>query len=150
MLALGAVGAATFALLVFVLQPRSAALIIVTMAAYGALANTLYSVAVAHANDHARSEEFVMVSGGLLLFFGFGTMVGPVLGAVLMAEMRPESLFLATAFAHALLAAYALLRISRNAPVSQAAKNAFRTLPAEPAATPKSPRLDPRTVPAAE
>ena len=91
-----------------------------------------------------------MVSSGLLLFFGFGTMVGPVLGALLMAEMRPESLFLATAFAHALLAAFALLRISRNAPVSQAAKNTFRTLPAEPAATPESLRLDPRTVPAAE
>ncbi len=55
-LAVGAVGAAAFALLVFVLQPRSAALVIVTMAAYGALANTLYSVAVAHANDHARSR----------------------------------------------------------------------------------------------
>ena len=149
-LAVGAVGAAIFALLVFVLQPRSAALIIVTMAAYGALANTLYSVAVAHANDHARLEDFVKVSGGLLLFFGFGTMVGPVLGAVLMAEMRPESLFLATALAHAVLAAYAILSISRSAPVSPAAKNAFRTLPAEPAATPKSLRLDKRTVPAAE
>ena len=63
-------------------------------------------------------------------------MVGPVLGAVLMAKMRPESLFLATALPHAVLAAYALQSISRSAPVSQAAKNAFRTLPAEPAATP--------------
>ena len=120
------------------------------MAAYGALANTLYSVAVAHANDHARSEEFVKVSSGLLLFFGFGTVVGPVLGAVLMAEMRPESLFLAIALAHALLAGYALLSISRCAPVSQAAKTAFRTLPAEPAVTPESLRLDPRTEPAVE
>ena len=131
-LAAGAVGAAAFALLVFVLQPRSAALLIVTMAAYGALANTLYSVAVAHANDQARPEEFVKVSGGLLLFYGFGTMVGPVLGAVLMAEMRPESLFLAIALAHVLLAAYALLRISRRAPAIAGGQDAFRTMPAEP------------------
>lgn len=144
-LAAGAVGAAAFALLVFVLQPRSAALLIVTMAAYGALANTLYSVAAAHANDQARSDEFVKVSGGLLLFFGFGTMVGPVLGAVVMAEMRPESLFLVIALAHVLLAAYALLRISRSARLSQAAKSAFRAMPAEPAVTPETLRLDPRT-----
>ncbi|TIL33780.1 MAG: MFS transporter, partial [Mesorhizobium sp.] len=117
-LAGAAVGAAVFALLVFVLQPRSAALVIVTTAAYGALAYTLYSVAVAHANDRARPEEFVKVSSGLLLFYGFGTMVGPVLGAVLMAEMRPESLFLATALAHTLLAVYALVSIRSRAPVS--------------------------------
>jgi MFS family permease len=145
-LAVGAAGAAAFALLVFILQPRSAALVIITTAAYGALANTLYSVAVAHANDHARPDKFVTVSSGLLLFYGIGTMVGPVLGALLMAEMRPESLFLATAVAHTLLAAYALLRISRHAPVPQAAKEAFRTLPAELAVTPESLRLDPRTM----
>ena len=98
-LAAAAVGAAAFALLVFVLQPRSAALVIATTAAYGALAYTLYSIAVAHANDHARPDEFVKVSSGLLLFYGFGTIVGPVLGAALMARMRPESLFLATALA---------------------------------------------------
>ncbi|UVC17781.1 MFS transporter [Mesorhizobium onobrychidis] len=149
-LAGAAAGAAAFALLVFVLQPRSAALVIVTTAAYGALAYTLYSVAVAHANDHARPDEFVKVSSGLLLLYGFGTMVGPVLGAVVMAKMRPESLFLATALAHTLLAACALARIGSRAPVSQAAKEAFRTLPAERAATPESLRLDPRTGPAAE
>ena len=123
---------------------------IVTTAAYGGLAYTLYSVAVAHANDHARPDEFVKVSSGLLLFYGFGTIVGPVLGAALMAKMRPESLFLATALPHALLAAYALVRISRRAPVSLAAKEAFRTLPPEQAVTPESLRLDTRTVPAAE
>ena len=116
-------------------------------AAFGGLAYTLYSVALAHANDNARPEEFVKVSSGLLLSYGLGTMVGPVLGAVLMAEMRPESLFLATALAHALLAAYTLLRIKHRAPAPQATKHAFRTLPADRAATPESLRLDPRTYP---
>jgi MFS family permease len=129
-LAGAAVRAAAFGLLIFVLQPRSAALLIVTTAAYGGLAYTLYSVAVAHANDHARPDEFVKVSSGLLLSYGLGTIVGPVLGAGVMAKMRPESLFLATALPHALLATYGLLRISRRAPVPQAAKEAFRTRPA--------------------
>ena len=59
-----------------------------------------------------------------------------------MAEMRPESLFLVIALAHVLLAAYALLRISRSARLSQADKSAFRAMPAEPAVTPETLRLD--------
>ena len=143
-----AVGAAAFALLVFLVEPRSGVMVIVMTACYGALAYTLYSIAVAHANDHARPEEFVKVSGGLLLLYGFGTMVGPVLGAVLMGMMRPESLFLATALAHILLATYALLRIRARAPVPREAKDAFKTLPADRALTPEATRLDPRTKPA--
>jgi MFS family permease len=143
-----AVGAALFGLLVFLLEPRSGVLVIVLTAGYGALAYTLYSIAVAHANDHARPEDFVKVSGGLLLLYGFGTMVGPVLGATLMGMMRPESLFLATASAHLLLAAYVLLRIRRRAPVPREAKDAFKTLPADRALTPEATRLDPRTKPA--
>lgn len=143
-----AVGSSAFALLVYLVEPRSGLLVIAMTACYGALAYTLYSIAVAHANDHARPEEFVKVSGGLLLLYGFGTMVGPVLGAVLMSMLRPESLFLATALAHLMLAAYVLLRIRRRAPVPREAKDAFKTLPADRALTPEATRLDPRTKPA--
>ena len=80
-LAGAAVGAALFALLIFLFEPRSAGLVIAMTAAYGAFAYTLYSIAVAHANDHASAEDFVKVSGGLLLLYGFGTMIGPVLAA---------------------------------------------------------------------
>lgn len=146
-LAAAAAGSTLFAVLVFLVQPRGGAIVIAMTACYGALAYTLYSIAVAHANDHARPEEFVKVSGGLLLLYGFGTMAGPLLGAALMDMLRPESLFLATALAHLLLAAYAVLRISRRAPVPQGAKDAFKTLPADRVITPEAARLDPRTKP---
>ncbi len=114
-------------------------------AAYGALAYTLYSIAVAHANDHASAEDFVKVSGGLLLLYGFGTMIGPLVGAFLMARMRPESLFLATAAAHFLLAGYAMLRTRQRAAVPVEDREAFKTLPAERAVTPQAVLLDPRS-----
>ncbi|MCC2689750.1 MAG: transrane transport protein [Rhizobiaceae bacterium] len=132
-------------ILIFFLTPRAGTLVIAMTAAYGAFAYTLYSIAVAHANDHANPEEFVKVSGGLLLLYGFGTMIGPVLGAVLMGRMRPESLFLATALPHALLVGYTMLRISRRAPVPVADREAFKTLPADRGVTPEAGRLDPRT-----
>ncbi|MCO5064668.1 MAG: MFS transporter [Rhizobiaceae bacterium] len=137
-------GAALVGLAVFLFQPRTGNHVIAMTACYGALAYALYSIAVAHANDHARGEDFVKISGGLLLLYGFGTMVGPVVGAGLMSVLRPEGLFLATAFAHAALGCYTLLRISRRAPVPVEDREAFQTLPADRAVTPEAVRLDPR------
>jgi MFS family permease len=143
-LAGASLGATLVGLLIFFATPRGSVLVIAMTAAYGSLAYTLYSLAVAHANDHAKSEDFVKVSGGLLLLYGFGTMIGPVLGAVLMGRFRPESLFLATALAHAALAIYTVQRVSKRAAVPLADREAFSSLPADRAVTPESLRLDPR------
>jgi MFS family permease len=137
-------GAALIGVLIFLIEPRHGAVILVMTACYGALAYILYSLAVAHANDHASSEDFVKVSGGLLLLYGFGTMIGPLLGAALMAYLRPESLFLATALAHASIAGYTALRIRSRAPVPVEEREAFQTVPAERATTPQALQLDPR------
>lgn len=132
------------AVLIFLVAPRSGLFVIAMTASYGAFAYTLYSLAVAHANDHANPEDFVKVSGGLLLLYGFGTMVGPLLGAGLMDHLRPEALFLATAAAHFTLAGYTALRIRRRAPVPIEDREAFQTQPADRSSTPESLRLDPR------
>ncbi|WP_269931356.1 MFS transporter [Aminobacter sp. HY435] len=138
---------AVAAVLIFLVAPRSGPFVIAMAACYGAFAYTLYSLAVAHANDHAKPEDFVKVSGGLLLLYGFGTMVGPLLGASLMDVLRPEALFLATAAAHFALAGYTALRIRRRAAVPIEDREAFKTLPADRSATPESLRLDPRQKP---
>ena len=144
-LAASAFGAAVIATLIFVASPRSNTLVIAMTAAYGSLAYVLYSLAVAHANDHAKPEESVKVSSGLLLLYGFGTMIGPIIGGLLMGAMRPESLFLATAIAHFLLTGYTMLRIRRRAPVPPEEREAFMTVPADRAVTQEAVRLDPRT-----
>lgn len=143
-LAGAALGSALFALMVFTFAPRSGTFIIVLTGCYGALAYTLYSIAVAHANDHADPSEFVQVSGGLLLLYGFGTMVGPVIGAAMMDQMRPESIFLATALPHVALCGYAIWRVQRRAPVPIDEREDFKTIPAERALTPQGSLLDPR------
>ena len=143
-LAGAAFGAALFGLLVFAVAPRSGAIVIAMTACYGSLAYTLYSLAVAHANDHASPEDFVKVSGGLLLVYGFGTMIGPVLGATMM-NIAPEGVFLATAMAHVALGGYTLLRISRRAAPPAESREVFQTLPSERGVTPEGARLDPRT-----
>ena len=146
-LSAAAFGAALFALSLFAFAPRSGTVILILTAGYGALAYTLYSIAVAHANDHASPEDFVKVSGGLLLLYGFGTMIGPLAGAYLMERMRPDSLFLATAAPHLALGVYALMRARVRAPVPVEEREAFKTLPAERAVTPQAGLLDPRSEP---
>ncbi|WP_265516341.1 MFS transporter [Nitratireductor luteus] len=139
-----AFGSALVAIAIFLMAPRSGWIIIAMTAVYGLMAYTLYSLAVAHANDHAASTDFVKVSSGLLLLYGFGTMAGPILAGVLMQGLRPESLFLVTGAAHLGVAGYAMLRVSRRAPVPVEKREAFNVLPAERAVTPQALMLDPR------
>lgn len=127
---------------VFAFAPRGQTAVIAAASAYGALAYTLYSIAVAHANDHARRQDFVKVSGGLLLLYGAGTMIGPLLAGAFMEALRPESIFLATALPHLGLAGFALFRTRRRAAVP--VRERFSRMPAERAATPEALRLDPR------
>ncbi|GHC77086.1 MFS transporter [Limoniibacter endophyticus] len=149
-LAAGASGAGFVAVVMFLLAPRSTGVIMLMTAAYGGLAYTLYSLAVAHANDHADASSFAKISGGLLLLYGFGTMLGPILAAIFMESIRPEGIFLATALAHFAIAGYAMARTRKRAPVPVEDREAFTPVPAERAVTPEALRLDPRAEPQPE
>ncbi|MCM2290897.1 MFS transporter [Allorhizobium sp. BGMRC 0089] len=135
------------ALLLLLLQPHGATLLIPMVALYGAAANTLYPIAVAHANDFAESGDFVKVSGGLLLLYGIGTIIGPTLGGPVMTALGPYALFAVTAFAHGLIVIYAILRSRVRAAPSQDEKENFSTSHAPLSTltvTPQSAELDPR------
>lgn len=145
-LAAAAGGASVSGLLILLLRPQSAYLVFGLVSAYGALAYALYAVAVAHANDHANSGDFVKLSGGLLLLYGIGTIIGPLIGARAMTAFGPAGLFSVTAAAQMSMAAYAILRSFRRAPVPIGLRALFRWTPSERALTPESVRLDPRSV----
>mgnify|MGYP003465541546 CR=1 FL=1 len=144
-LAAAAGGASIAGLLILILRPQSAYLVFSLVSIYGALAYALYSVAVAHANDHAGSGDFVKLSGGLLLLYGIGTIIGPLIGSQAMTIFGPAGLFAVTAGAQASMAAYAILRSFRRAPVPIGLRTLFRSTPSERALTPEAVRLDPRS-----
>jgi len=52
--------------------------------AFGSFALSLYGLCVAQANDHAAGHQFVAVSGGLLMVYSVGAVVGPVTISALM------------------------------------------------------------------
>jgi MFS family permease len=140
-------GAAILVALIIVgLRPRSPGFVIGVIVVFGATIYPMYALAVAHANDFARPDEFVKVAGGLLLLLGTGTMIGPILAAELMQNWMPEGLFAFTAAMHALLILYALYRMRiRQVPASP--RESFKGVPLPKIATPESTTLDPRATP---
>ena len=135
--------AALAGLAVTLIQPAHVYVLIGMIAVYGATANALYPIAVAHANDYASSEDFVKVSGGLLLLYGIGTIIGPTLGGPIMTSFGPYALFAVTAVSHLLITAYAIFRSRQRAALPAEEKDNFSTT-AMAQITPESASLDPR------
>ncbi|OCP38069.1 MFS transporter [Ensifer sp. LC163] len=144
--ALAGVGALA-GLLIFLVEPSQVWIVLTLIAIYGAAANALYPIAVSHANDFATAEDFVKVSGGLLLLYGIGTIIGPTIGGPVMTATGPYGLFMITACAHILITAYAIIRSRMRAPVPIAERDAFSPINAGTATTPESLQLSPRAAP---
>lgn len=92
---------------------------------FGAFALPLYSLSAAHANDHAREGEFVMVAVGLTFFFSIGAMIGPAVSAMLIKVAGPQSLFTYTSAVHFSLLLYTLWRMRARAAVPVETRKRF-------------------------
>ena len=99
--------------------------LMVVGAAYGAGALPLYALVVAHANDHARPEDMVKMSSGLLLTFGAGAAVGPLIASFAGTLIEGETLFLYTAFVHGALIAFVVWRIRKRGIISDEERISF-------------------------
>lgn len=146
--ALAGVGAVA-GLSLFVFQPVSVVWLLAMTAIYGAAANALYPIAVSHANDFAEPEDFVKISGGLLLLYGIGTIIGPTIGGPIMSSVGPYALFMVTGWAHVLISAYAIFRSRRRAAKPAEMRDAYTTINPGTLTTPESLQLSPRALPSA-
>lgn len=129
-----------------IIKPSGIAVLYGLISLYGAMSYTLYSIIVAHANDYADSDQFVTVSGGLLLLYGVGTIIGPLVGGIIMVY-GPYLLFAVTAASHLGVAVYALFRSRMRAAIPTEERENFASIPSARAATPESINLDPRATP---
>ena len=115
-------GAAVVGITMWIFYDQMSVTALVLMSgAWGGLAFPMYAMAVAHANDFAEDGEFVMVSAGLLLMYGVGAVIGPVLAASAMTLISNSVLYLYTAVVHLSLFGYVLVRVRHraSAPIEQ-------------------------------
>lgn len=107
-------------------------------AVFGATVYTMYPVILAHANDHATEGNYIQTSGGLLMVFGFGSIIGPFIAGIAMSRIGPQGLFMTSALAHVVLVLFALTRIAMRAPVLDADKSDFVVTPLARGMTPET------------
>jgi predicted MFS family arabinose efflux permease len=62
-------------------------------AIFGGLAESLYAVGVAHANDRAESADYVALSSTLLFVWALGAAIGPTTGTYAIQLIRPSAFF---------------------------------------------------------
>ena len=72
---------------------------------YGALSFAIYGLSVAHTNDLIEPSKVLETTGGLLLLYGIGATIGPMLAGGLMDFIGPEGLMLYFAIVLVVLAA---------------------------------------------
>ena len=58
-----------------------------------AAAHPLYGLSVAQTNDYVERDQFVPAAGGLLLAYGIGASLGPIVSSQVMEAMGPRGLF---------------------------------------------------------
>ncbi|MFN0263012.1 MFS transporter [Tepidamorphus sp. 3E244] len=109
-------------------------------ATFGASAMPIYAIAGAQGNDHAKPEQLVELSTGLLLIYTTGAIIGPLAAAFFIGIAGPLALFGWTAGVHAVLAGYALYRIFQRAPAKEQNREPFV---ATPRTTPLAVELSP-------
>lgn len=114
MLVAAVLGAGIAATMVFTFEDLTLLRVNLLGAAWGAVAFPLYTLAVANANDYAETDEYVMVSSGLLLMYGVGAILGPFVAAGLMTLGKPAGLFAFTGVIHILFVLYLVMRMNHR------------------------------------
>ncbi len=116
-------------------------------ALYGGFAFAMYPVSMAYANDQADKADLVALSGGLLVAYGIGAMLGPLGASVLMDLSGPGGLYQFCALIATITIAVTIWRMRqrRAPPVSE--QSDFRPVPRT---SPVASSMDPRAEPTAD
>lgn len=125
LVALGVVAVTADVLFIF-LMPGDRTLNLALVALFGVPVFALYPVIVAHANDHAATGAFIQTSGGLLVVYGIGSIVGPLVAGWGMSVFGPRGLFMTSLAAHCLLVIFTLWRMRVRAAVPEDQKGTFQ------------------------
>lgn len=106
---------------------ENAALVLVLL--LGASSLPVYSLCVAHVNDHIDPGEVVAASSGLILVHGLGAALGPIVASLSMTLFGPGGLFLLMAVILGLFAGYSMQRMVVSAPPAAHEKDSYVSVP---------------------
>ena len=91
-------------------------ILLVSAFVIGGMANPLYSLLIAHANDKLQPDDMAAASGGMVFISGLGAIAGPLIIGWVMGPsvLGPQGFFLVIAALMLVLSAYALYRTTQR------------------------------------
>jgi MFS family permease len=89
-------------------------LVAVLFAVFGGLAESLYAVGVAHANDRAVMTDYVALSSTLLFVWALGAAIGPTTGTYAIQLTTPSAFFVYVIALTGAFTVFAFWRLSRR------------------------------------
>lgn len=81
---------------------------------FGAFAFTVYSLSAATANDMVDASQRVQVAGALLITYGAGASIGPIIAGQFMGTLGPQGLFFYFGLVSLLLSTFAIFKRRRD------------------------------------
>jgi len=114
LIGLGAGILAVSAALVWANQRMPFALLALLFGIFGGLAESLYAVGVAHANDRAQPVDYVALSSTLLFVWALGSSLGPTAGTYAIQLLTPRAFFVYVIVLTLAFTLFAVWRLSRR------------------------------------
>jgi MFS family permease len=90
------------------------ALLALLFGVFGGLAESLYAVGVAHANDRAVATDYVALSSTLLFVWALGSAIGPTVGTYAIQLLTPRAFFVYVMVLTLAFTLFAIWRLSRR------------------------------------
>ncbi len=99
---------------------------------WGGLAESIYAISTAHANDRTEAGDYVVVSSTILVVWAMGSTIGPMLATGAMNLVGPPGIWLFFILVSAVFAGFVAWRLMQRAEPPEAEETHFHTVPAAP------------------
>lgn len=115
--------------------------LVVLAVLFGGFSFTMYPLSISYTNDYLDPKDLVAATGGLLVAYGVGCVIGPLIAPVAMQWFGPAGLYLYFGLAAAVIGGFGFYRRGRKARIPLREQVEYRPIPRT---TPKISELDPR------
>ncbi len=99
---------------------QTVAILFAAVAFYGAVGFTIYPLSASQVNDLAAPDRLVQVAAGLLIAYGIGASIGPIMAAQSMVAFGPAGFFLFIVGVNSALILFTTIRIIQRRPGEKA------------------------------
>ncbi len=112
------------------------------MVLFGGISFTLYPLAITYTCDHFSEKKVIGITCSLLLIYGVGCIIGPLISPFFMSYFGPSGLFLYMSILCALFIVICMWRVLHSKPLSEDEQSDYLPLPR---ATSMALYLDPKS-----